>query len=50
MNGTKFIDREDVASLVKDGDTIGLIGGGGGLVEATLLHHEIEKRFQAEAP
>ena len=48
MNGTKFISREDVASLVKDGDTIGLIGGGGGLVEATLLHHEIEKRFQAE--
>ncbi len=48
MNGTKFIDREGVAALVKDGDTVGLIGGGGGLVEATLLHHEVEKRFKAE--
>ena len=48
MNGTKFIDREGVAALVKDGDTVGLIGGGGGLVEATLLHHEVEKRSKAE--
>jgi propionate CoA-transferase len=45
----KFISRDQVAALVEDGDTVGLIGGGGGLVEATLLHHEMEKRFLAES-
>ena len=45
MIKNKFIDREQVAALIKDGDTVGLIGGGGGLVEATLLHHEVEKGF-----
>ena len=39
---------DEVAALVRDGDTVGPIGGGGGLVEATLLHHEMEKRFLAE--
>jgi len=44
----KFIDRDQVAAFVNDGDTVGLIGGGGGLVEATVLHDEIEKHFLAE--
>ena len=48
MIAGKFIRHDEVAALVRDGDTVGLIGGGGGLVEATLLHHEMEKRFLAE--
>jgi len=48
MIADKFINRDQVAGLVQDGDTVGLIGGGGGLVEATVLHHEMEKRFLAE--
>jgi len=45
MISSKFIERAEVAALIEDGDTVGLIGGGGGLVEATLLHYEAEKRF-----
>lgn len=33
------------AALVDDGATVGLIGGGGGLVEASLLHESMEQRF-----
>jgi len=43
--GDKFIDIEKVASLIREGDTVGLIGGGGGLVEASLLHEAVEKQF-----
>jgi propionate CoA-transferase len=45
MKKSKFIDAAKVADLITDGDTIGLIGGGGGLVEATLLHAVVEERF-----
>ena len=31
--------------MVPDGATVGLIGGGSGLVEASLLHEHMEKRF-----
>lgn len=41
----KFTTAEAAAALVKDGATVALIGGGGGLVEATCLHAAIEKRF-----
>jgi propionate CoA-transferase len=43
----KFVTAEAAAALIKDGDTVALIGGGGGLVEATCLHEAIEKRFLA---
>ena len=36
---------EQAVALIKDGATIGLIGGGGGLVEATMLHQAVERRF-----
>jgi acyl CoA:acetate/3-ketoacid CoA transferase len=39
------MSADAAVGLIKDGDTIGLIGGGGGLVEATLLHRSVEKRF-----
>lgn len=45
MTINKFITPEAAAALVRDGDTVALIGGGGGLVEATCLHAAIEKRF-----
>ena len=41
----QFLSAEDACALVPDYATVGLIGGGGGLVEATLLHEHMEKRF-----
>lgn len=45
MKREKFMSAEAAADLIADGDTVGLIGGGGGLVEASLLHESVEKRF-----
>ena len=42
---TEFLSAEEAVSLVPDGATVGLIGGGSGLVEASLLHEHMEKRF-----
>ncbi len=41
----KFMSADQAAQLVNSGDTVGLIGGGGGLVEADCLFAAIEKRF-----
>src|SRR5215213_8055350 len=41
----KFVTAETAVSLVADGDTVALIGGGGGLCEASCLHEAIERRF-----
>src|SRR5512142_1894977 len=41
----KFVSAGQAAALIRDGDTVGLVGGGGGLVEATCLHAAIEGRF-----
>ena len=43
--GVRFLSARDAVALVPDGATVGLIGGGGGLVEASLLHEHMEKRF-----
>ncbi|MGI9522073.1 MAG: acyl CoA:acetate/3-ketoacid CoA transferase [Hyphomicrobiaceae bacterium] len=45
MSVNKFMSAAEAAGLIDDEDTVALIGGGGGLVEATLLHAAIEKRF-----
>jgi acyl CoA:acetate/3-ketoacid CoA transferase len=45
MTDGKFVSAEAAADLIRDGDTVGLIGGGGGLVEASLLHESVEARF-----
>ncbi len=45
---SKFADICQVASLIPDGATVGLIGGGGGLVEAGLLHASVERHFLDE--
>ena len=41
----RFLSAEEAIATVPDGATVGLIGGGGGLVEASLLHEQMEKRF-----
>jgi len=41
----KFVTAEAAVALIADGDTVALIGGGGGLCEATCLHEAIERRF-----
>ena len=41
----KFMSAADAAKLINDGDTVGLIGGGGGLVEAACVFAAIEERF-----
>lgn len=43
----KFISADDAAALIRDGDTVALMGGGGGLMEATTLFQAIERRFLA---
>ncbi|MGQ0674677.1 MAG: acyl CoA:acetate/3-ketoacid CoA transferase [Rhodospirillales bacterium] len=43
----KFMTAERAVALIRDGDTVGLIGGGGGLVEASCLFSAVEKRFLA---
>ncbi len=43
----RFIDAAEAAALIPDGATVGLIGGGGGLCEASLLHEAVEARFLA---
>ena len=45
---SKFLDIDQIAALIPDGATVGLIGGGGGLVEASLLHEAVERRFLSE--
>jgi propionate CoA-transferase len=41
----KFMDAEQAALLINDGDTVGLMGGGGGLMEATCLFEAVQARF-----
>lgn len=45
MSLNKFVSAEQAVALIKDGDTVGLVGGGSGLVEASCLHAAVEKRF-----
>ena len=45
MKDVKFLSPEQAAAVVGDGSTVGLVGGGGGLVEASTLHEAIERRF-----
>ncbi|MCI5076508.1 CoA-transferase [Oricola sp.] len=41
----RFVTAAEAVSLVPDDATLGLVGGGGGLCEAMLLHEAIETRF-----
>lgn len=41
----KFTTAQEAIARIPDGATVGLIGGGGGLCEATLLHECCERQF-----
>jgi acyl CoA:acetate/3-ketoacid CoA transferase len=41
----KFVSAEQAIALIKDGDTLGLTGSGGGMMEASCLFATVEKRF-----
>ena len=45
MPRAKFMSADEAAGLISDGDTVALIGGGGGLMEAAALFAAIERRF-----
>ena len=45
MIASKFMTAAEAVALISDGDTVGLIGGGGGLVEANYIFAAVEKRF-----
>ncbi|MBU3739096.1 MAG: acyl CoA:acetate/3-ketoacid CoA transferase [Rhodoferax sp.] len=40
-----FVTAAEAAALIRDGDTVGLMGGGGGLMEATHLFQAVQQRF-----
>ena len=45
MTKVRFLSADQAAALIKDDDVVGLTGGGGGLVEASVLHAAVERRF-----
>ena len=48
---SKFMSAARAAQLIQDGDTVGLMGGGGGLMEATHLFEAVQQRFlQTQRP
>lgn len=47
MSNTKFMSAAQAAALIRDGDTVGLMGGGGGLMEASCLFEAVQARFLA---
>lgn len=47
MSSSKFVTAAQAAELIRDGDTVGLMGGGGGLMEATHLFEAVQARFLA---
>ncbi|MBP7780387.1 MAG: acyl CoA:acetate/3-ketoacid CoA transferase [Burkholderiaceae bacterium] len=47
MSHSKFMTAAEAAQLIQDNDTVGLMGGGGGLMEATHTFEAIQARFLA---
>ena len=45
MARAQFVSAEAAAALIRDGDTVSLVGGGGGLLEAGALFAAVEQRF-----
>jgi propionate CoA-transferase len=47
----QFMSAAQAVELIRDGDTVGLMGGGGGLMEASHLFEAVQARFLAtQAP
>ena len=47
MQDDKFMSAAQAVALIRDGDTVGLMGGGGGLMEASCLFEAVQARFLA---
>lgn len=47
MPRARFLTADEAASLVADSTTVALVGGGGGLMEASCLLSAVERRFLA---
>jgi len=45
MARNKFKTADQAVAMIKDGDTVALIGGGGGLMEATHTFRAVSRRF-----
>jgi len=45
MSNSKFMSAAQAAVLISDNDTVGLMGGGGGLMEATHMFEAVQARF-----
>ena len=45
MPRAQFLSADEAVGLIRDGDTVALIGGGGGLMEAAALFAAVERRF-----
>lgn len=45
MNPDKFMTADEAVQLIRDGDTVALIGGGGGLMEASHTFRAVSRRF-----
>ena len=44
---SKFMSAADAVALIRDGDTVGLMGGGGGLMEASHVFAAVQARYLA---
>ena len=47
MKNPKFMSASEAVAMIDDEAVVGLVGGGGGLVEASKLHEAVEQRFLA---
>ena len=45
MSNSKFMTAAQAADLIRDNDTVALMGGGGGLMEANCLFEAVQARF-----
>jgi propionate CoA-transferase len=45
VSRNKFMTADAAVGLIKDGDTVALVGGGGGLMEATHTFRAVSRRF-----
>ena len=45
MKNLKFASASEAVAMIDDEVVVGLVGGGGGLVEASKLHEAVEQRF-----
>jgi propionate CoA-transferase len=45
MTGVNFLLADAAVAMIEDDAVVGLVGGGGGLVEASTLHEAAERRF-----